>query len=191
MSIDKNELMEKIKNELRPELTQISFDTWINPLNIRSIDGNHIVFTTVSEFQRDFVENKYKPLLLNTLKFITNRDWEYTVIDLEKEAKEAIEGKVEETVSETSSNSEGNLKNSNLNPKYTFETFVVGDNNKFAHAAALAVGNEPAKSYNPLFLYGGVGLGKTHLMHAIGNRILENDKNCVYISSISNLEHGM
>ncbi|MCI8760832.1 MAG: chromosomal replication initiator protein DnaA [Clostridia bacterium] len=185
MSIDKNELMEKIKNELRPELTQISFDTWINPLNIRSIDGNHIVFTTVSEFQRDFVENKYKPLLLNTLKFITNRDWEYTVIDLEKEAKEAIEGKVEETVSETSSNSEGNLKNSNLNPKYTFETFVVGDNNKFAHAAALAVGNEPAKSYNPLFLYGGVGLGKTHLMHAIGNRILENDKNCniLYVTS--------
>ena len=60
MSFDKQELMDKIKNELRPELTQISFDTWINPLNIRSIDGNHIVFTTVSEFQRDFVENKYK-----------------------------------------------------------------------------------------------------------------------------------
>lgn len=58
MSFDKQELMDKIKNELRPELTQISFDTWINPLNIRSIDGNHIVFTTVSEFQRDFVENK-------------------------------------------------------------------------------------------------------------------------------------
>lgn len=186
MSFDKNELMEKIKNELRPELTQISFDTWINPLKIRSIDGNHIVFTTVSEFQRDFVENKYKPLLLNTLKFITNRDWEYSVIDLEKEAKEAIEGGAEEVVSKTSSDaSEGKLKNSNLNPKYTFETFVVGDNNKFAHAAALAVGNEPAKSYNPLFLYGGVGLGKTHLMHAIGNRILENDKNCniLYVTS--------
>ena len=83
--------MEKIKNELRPELTKISFDTWINPLDIRSIDGNHIVFTTVSEFQRDFVENKYKPLLLNTLNFITNRDWTYTVIDLEKEAKEGLE----------------------------------------------------------------------------------------------------
>lgn len=184
MSIDKNELMEKIKNELRPELTQISFDTWINPLNIRSIDGNHIVFTTVSEFQRDFVENKYKPLLLNTLKFITNRDWEYTVIDLEKEAKEGIEDITEETSSEAPSN-DVKVKNSNLNPKYTFETFVVGDNNKFAHAAALAVGNEPAKSYNPLFLYGGVGLGKTHLMHAIGNRILENNNNCniLYVTS--------
>ena len=176
--------MEKIKNELRPELTQISFDTWINPLNIRSIDGNHIVFTTVSEFQRDFVENKYKPLLLNTLKFITNRDWEYTVIDLEKEAKEKIEGTAEENDLETSS-PEIKVTNSSLNSKYTFETFVVGDNNKFAHAAALAVGNEPGESYNPLFLYGGVGLGKTHLMHAIGNRILENNKNSniLYVTS--------
>ena len=96
--------MEKIKNELRPELTQISFDTWINPLNIRSIDGNHIVFTTVSEFQRDFVENKYKPLLLNTLKFITNRDWDYTVIDLESEAKENLDANIiEEEESKTES----------------------------------------------------------------------------------------
>ena len=176
--------MEKIKNELRPELTQISFDTWINPLNIRSIDGNHIVFTTVSEFQRDFVENKYKPLLLNTLKFITNRDWEYTVIDLEKEAKEGIEAVSEESTSDAPTK-EIKSNNSSLNPKYTFETASIPSNNKFAHAAALAVGNEPAKSYNPLFLYGGVGLGKTHLMHAIGNRILENDRNCniLYVTS--------
>ena len=91
MTLDKKELMEKIKYELRKELTQISFNTWIKPLNIRSIDGNHIVFTTVSEYQKDFVETKYKPLLLNTLSFITNRDWTYTVIDLEKEGKEKIE----------------------------------------------------------------------------------------------------
>ena len=175
--------MDKIKNELRPELTQISFDTWINPLNIRSIDGNHIVFTTVSEFQRDFVENKYKPLLLNTLKFITNRDWDYSVVDLEKEAKEGIEEP--EVSSSESPNMVTKTNHSSLNSKYTFETFVVGDNNKFAHAAALAVGNEPGESYNPLFLYGGVGLGKTHLMHAIGNRILENNPTCniLYVTS--------
>ena len=166
MSIDKKELMEKIKNELRQELTKISFDTWINPLDIRSIDGNHIVFTTVSEFQRDFVENKYKPLLLNTLNFITNRDWTYTVIDLEKEAQEALENGTEENQTEDSSK-KSPKNNETLNPKYTFETFVVGENNKLAHAAALAVGNEPAESYNPLFIYGGVGLGKTHLMHSI------------------------
>lgn len=185
MNLDKKELIEKIKNELRKELTQISFNTWIEPLNIRSIDGNHIVFTTVSEYQKDFVETKYKPLLLNTLRFITNRDWTYTVIDLEKEEKE---GKVN-IIEDTNLNIdpiEVKSNNTTLNSKYTFETFVVGDNNKFAHAAALAVGNNnPAEAYNPLFLYGGVGLGKTHLMHAIGNRMLENNRDCnvLYVTS--------
>ncbi len=184
MTLDKKELMEKIKYELRKELTQISFNTWIKPLNIRSIDGNHIVFTTVSEYQKDFVETKYKPLLLNTLSFITNRDWTYTVIDLEKEGKEKIEEIEEDNHNENSS--ESRVNNTSLDAKYTFETFVVGENNKFAHAAALAVGNnKPAEAYNPLFLYGGVGLGKTHLMHAIGNRMLENDRNCnvLYVTS--------
>lgn len=134
--------MEKIKSALKTEVTKISFDTWINPLNIRSIDGNHIVFTTVSEFQKDFIETKYKPLLLNTLKFITNRDWEYSVVDLEKEAKEGVLEVVEESNLEVASN-DARAINSGLNPKYTFETFVVGENNKLAHAAALAVGNEP------------------------------------------------
>lgn len=184
MTLDKKELMEKIKYELRKELTQISFNTWIKPLNIRSIDGNHIVFTTVSEYQKDFVETKYKPLLLNTLSFITNRDWTYTVIDLEKEGKEKIEEIEENNPNENSS--KASVNNASLDSKYTFETFVVGENNKFAHAAALAVGNnKPAEAYNPLFLYGGVGLGKTHLMHAIGNRMLENDRNCnvLYVTS--------
>ncbi len=184
MTLDKKELMEKIKYELRKELTQISFNTWIKPLNIRSIDGNHIVFTTVSEYQKDFVETKYKPLLLNTLSFITNRDWTYTVIDLEKEGKEKIEETEENNPNENSS--KASVNNASLDAKYTFETFVVGENNKFAHAAALAVGNnKPAEAYNPLFLYGGVGLGKTHLMHAIGNRMLENNRNCnvLYVTS--------
>lgn len=185
MALEKEELMEKIKNELRKELTQISFNTWINPLEIRSIDSNHIVFTTVSEYQKDFVETKYKPLLLNTLRFITNKDWTYSVIDLEKEAKE---GKID-MIADSDANVDSAEVESNktsLNPKYTFETFVVGDNNKFAHAAALAVGNnKPAEAYNPLFLYGGVGLGKTHLMHAIGNRMIENNRNCnvLYVTS--------
>ena len=182
MEIDKDELMASIKKELEPELTRISYDTWIVPLGIKSIEGNNIVFTTLSEFQRDVIENKYKPLIFNTLKYITNKEWTFSVIDLSKEQKEEseiISEKDENSLQEIESNK------STLNPKYTFETFVVGNNNRFAHAAALAVGNEPSKSYNPLFLYGGVGLGKTHLMHAIGNRILELYKNynVLYVTS--------
>ena len=183
MDIDKDELMASIKKELEPEITKISFDTWIAPLGIKSIEGNNIVFTTTSEFQRDFIENKYRPLIFNTLRYITNKDWTFSVVDLSKEQPEESSEVI--TDADDSNLQEIESNKSTLNPKYTFETFVVGNNNRFAHAAALAVGNEPSKSYNPLFLYGGVGLGKTHLMHAIGNRILELYKNynVLYVTS--------
>ena len=182
MAIDKDDLLLKIKELLKPEVTKISYDTWILPLGIRSIDGDNIVFTAISEFQKDFIENKYRSLIFNTLRYITNKDWTFSVIDLSKE-EENEELVIKDTSSTTSTEVETNK--STLNPKYTFETFVVGNSNRFAHAAALAVGNEPGKAYNPLFLYGGVGLGKTHLMHAIGNRILENNsnKNVLYVTS--------
>ncbi len=189
MAIEKEELLSKIKEALKPELTQISYETWILPLGIRSIDGNHIAFTAVSEYQQDFIENKYKSLMFNTLKYITNKEWNFSVINLEKEKKEKLLNNVVEmsdySVNQDTDNPEISANRLTLNPKYTFETFVIGNNNRFAHAAALAVGNEPGNSYNPLFIYGGVGLGKTHLMHAIGNRILENNKNAnvLYVTS--------
>ena len=184
MGIDKDELLTKLKELLKDEVSKISYDTWINPLGIRSIDNDNIIFTTVSEYQKDFIENKFRSLVFNTLRYITNKDWTFSVIDLSKEADDSSTQIIKDTkknVSET----ELETNRATLNPKYTFETFVVGNNNRFAHAAALAVGNEPGKSYNPLFLYGGVGLGKTHLMHAIGNRILENDQssNILYVTS--------
>ena len=154
MAIDKDELILKIKEELKPEVTKISFDTWIMPLDIRSIDGNNIVFTTTSEYQKDFIENKYRPLIFNTLRYITNKDWTFSVIDLSTEAKNEEEKEIITDTTTNISSTEIESNKSTLNPKYTFETFVVGNNNRFAHAAALAVGNEPSKSYNPLFLYG-------------------------------------
>lgn len=183
MNLDKDELLTKAKELLKEEVTPISFNTWFKSLEIQSISNDHIVFTAVSEFQKDMIENKYSSLLLNTLTYITNRDWSFSVIDISNEKKST-----EETITEKKSNiSEVELESnrSSLNPKYTFETFVVGNNNRFAHAASLAVGNSPSNSYNPLFLYGGVGLGKTHLMHAIGNRILEDNKNAnvLYVTS--------
>ena len=182
MGIDKDELLTKLKELLKEEVSKISYDTWINPLGIQSMTDNHIVFTTVSEYQKDFIENKYRSLVFNTLRYITNKDWTFSVIDL---SKEDDSGNVIKDSNSGIPEAELETNRATLNPKYTFETFVVGNNNRFAHAAALAVGNEPGKSYNPLFLYGGVGLGKTHLMHAIGNRILENNQksNVLYVTS--------
>lgn len=182
MAIDKDELLSRLKDLLKDELSTISYETWIVPLDIENITDDNIVFTVTSEFQRDFIENKFKSLIFNTLRYITNKEWTFSVIEISEENKEG------EIISDKKSNvSDLELENNHqtLNPKYTFETFVVGNNNRFAHAAALAVGNEPGKSYNPLFLYGGVGLGKTHLMHAIGNRILENNSksNVLYVTS--------
>ena len=183
MSIDKDELLNKLKELLEDEVSKISFETWIKPLGIRAIEKDNIVFTTVSEYQKDFIENKFNSLIFNTLRYITNKDWTFSVIDLSKETEEN-----NNIIADKKSNvpeAELESNHSTLNPKYTFETFVVGNNNRFAHAAALAVGNEPGKSYTPLFLYGGVGLGKTHLMHAIGNRIVEDNtaSNVLYVTS--------
>lgn len=183
MTIDKDELLDKLKELLKNEVSTISYDTWIYPLEIDSIKNDHIVFSAVSDFQQDFIENKFRSLIFNTLRYITNKEWTFSVID--RSAEKSEEGNVITDKKSNVSDTELENNHQTLNSKYTFETFVVGNNNRFAHAAALAVGNEPGKSYNPLFLYGGVGLGKTHLMHAIGNRILENDpkSNVLYVTS--------
>ena len=183
MNINKDELLEKAKELLKDEVTKISYNTWIQTLGIQSISNDHIVFTAVSEFQKDMIENKFNMLILNTLSYITNKNWTFSVVDLSSEEEENVE-----IISDKKSNvSEVELESnhSSLNPKYTFETFVVGNNNRFANAASLAVANSPGNSYNPLFLYGGVGLGKTHLMHAIGNRVLEDNRssNVLYVTS--------
>ena len=180
MAIDKDSLLLRAKELLKEEMTEIAFNTWIAPLEISSINANHITFKGNSEYNKDFVENKYSSLILNTLKYITNMDWTFS-IDIE-ESKNSSSTIVK---NENNNDEDDEYYSQVLNPKYTFDTFVVGNNNRFAHAAALAVGDQPAKAYNPLFIYGGVGLGKTHLMHAVGNRILENNRKMriVYVTS--------
>ena len=182
MGIDKDELLTRIKEELKKEVSAISYDTWISTLGIKSYENDTVVFTVTSEYQQDFIENRFRSLVFNTLKYITNKELNFSVVDLSNEDSEGTIIKNDEPLI---SDSELETNQATLNPKYTFETFVVGNNNRFAHAAALAVGNEPGKSYNPLFLYGGVGLGKTHLMHAIGNRIIQENKktNVLYVTS--------
>ncbi len=177
MQNEANELLTKAKELLKEETTKISYETWIKNLEIQSAENGNIVLIASSSFQKEAIYSRYHDLLTNTFNFITNRDCNVSII-----SKDELQAN--SSIDPNSGYACGN-SNPTLNPKYTFDSFVVGNNNRFAHAAALAVAEAPATSYNPLFLYGGVGLGKTHLMHAIGNSILRKNKNynILYVTS--------
>lgn len=168
MYTDKEELLTKAKNLLQGEVTSISYNTWIKSLEISEVSGNKITLVAQSKMQKDAIETRFLELLVNTFNYITNTSCEIDVIEKSEEKSK------EETPEKIYTNTEL-YANSGLNPKYTFDSFVVGNNNKFAHAAALAVAERPATTYNPLFIYGGVGLGKTHLMQAIGNKMIQDN----------------
>lgn len=177
MQTELDELWAQAKELLKAEVTTISYETWLKNIELVGISGNTYIIKASSPFQRDNLESKYRDLLINTFKFITHTNCDISVV-LGNEANS-------QELSEKTLNSISGYANSNLIPKYSFDTFVIGNNNRFAHAAALAVAEAPATSYNPLFIYGGVGLGKTHLMHAIGNEIIRRNPNApvLYVTS--------
>lgn len=180
MYSDKNDLLTKAKDLLKEEMTTISYTTWIKSLEIESINDNKIVLVALSKMQKDAIESRLFDLVSNTFNFITNKTCEIRIIEKteDNQSQLIVEEKTDFVNTE-------NYSNSFLNPKYTFDNFVIGNNNKFAQAAAYAVSESPATAYNPLFIYGGVGLGKTHLMHAIGNKIIQTNPNTkiLYVTS--------
>ena len=161
-------------------MTKPSFETWLKPTRPLNFEQNTLLVEVPNEFAHDLLESRYASLIPSTLR---NYILEEISLKFIIQKNEASVNQNATTHQQAGINPEEN--NLNLNPKYTFESFVVGDSNRFAHAASLAVAESPAKADNPLFIYGGVGLGKTHLMQAIGHYVLQNSPQLkvVYVSS--------
>lgn len=169
---------------IEKKISKPSFDTWLKSTKAVSLHGKTLVIEAPNDFARDWLDGNYKELLTDILYDLIGEplNLKFTIPDAYPEShlleqQEKKKKVIQEVPHPTSQ--------SMLNPKYTFDTFVIGSGNRFAHAASLAVAEAPAKAYNPLFIYGGVGLGKTHLMHAIGHYVLEHNPNAkvVYLSS--------
>ena len=173
-----------IKNTIRKEyeLSDISYSTWVEPLKLYKVEDNvvTIVIPLDQAHALNYISSKYKSYFQVTISEMMNKTYEI-IFDLEKNVEQ--NNKSGDSIKKPVYNI--TYENANLNPKYKFDTFVVGSNNKFAHSAALAVAETPGGAYNPLFIYGGAGLGKTHLMHSIGHFILEQnpDKKVLYVTS--------
>ncbi|MBE5872937.1 MAG: chromosomal replication initiator protein DnaA [Lachnospiraceae bacterium] len=177
---------EEIKEIIRKEysLSNISFNTWVKPLEFYSIENDtvNIVIPSDQGHTLNYISSKYKTFFQVTISEMFDHEYDVNFL-LENDVK--VQTLAEPEISNSGYIYNINYENANLNPKYKFDTFVVGSNNKFAHSACLAVAETPGVVYNPLYLYGGPGLGKTHLMHSIGHFILENnpDMKVLYVTS--------
>ncbi|QXM07025.1 chromosomal replication initiator protein DnaA [Crassaminicella indica] len=180
MNIQLSEIWQQTLNLIKTELTEVSYNTWLKPIEPLTINGKTIILAVANDFSKGILEARYATLIMNAIKHITSDEYNlvFTVPGSEAYLKAS-------KVQPNNHNNKNSFDMLNLNPKYVFDTFVIGNSNRFAHAASLAVAEAPAKAYNPLFIYGGVGLGKTHLMHAIGHFILGQNPNArvVYVSS--------
>ena len=175
-----------VKETIRREynISDISYQTWVAPLEFYNVvnDVVSIIIPSDQAHALNYISSKYKSFFQVTITEMFDHNYDVKFI-LEKDAK-CPEIK-ENEIASVNPVYNINYENANLNPKYKFDTFVVGSNNKFAHSASLAVAESPGEAYNPLYLYGGPGLGKTHLMHSIGHFILEQnpDKKVLYVTS--------
>lgn len=174
---DYTDLTNRFKEICEDGVSPITYTTWVSPLDIVSINENNVKLLIPQAFYADQLRS-YIPLFCNCFKQLLNNDKDYNITFISKEDLENVQDS-------SIILPQGPKKDANLNSQYTFNNFVIGENNRFAHAASLAVAEAPGIAYNPLFIYGGVGLGKTHLMHAIGNEVLKRTpyKKVLYVTS--------
>jgi len=159
---------------LKASMSLPSFETWISPLTPQELSAKKVTLHAESEFNRELILKRYKNELKDAFQQVLGHPIDVTVVVVEAQ-ESAAEPETEVGQAELPNRPwTPRVTRSNLNPRYTFEAFVVGQHNRFCHAAALAVAETPAQSYNPFFIYGGVGLGKTHLMQAIGHFALQH-----------------
>ena len=184
--MDTTVLWSNILDKIKSEINSLAFQTWFEDTKLYDLRNGVAKIIVQMPIQKNHISVNYANLIKNCfLEFTGN------TVDIELFLNDEIEEEIQKNMpvleSETKNNAISNeptYVNSNLNSKYTFENFIVGNSNKFAHAAALAVAENPGKMYNPLFIYGNSGLGKTHLMHAIGNYITKNsNKKVLYVTS--------
>ena len=173
----------EILNMVRTEhdLSPIAFTTWLEPLQVYKVEGNTVTIIVPSgTIGVDYINKRYLLPLQVAIVEATGKNYEISLI-----LPEDIQEEIQETIKEEDSSLNENIVKAGLNPRYTFDTFVVGSNNKMAHAASLAVAESPGEAYNPLFIYGGVGLGKTHLMHSIAHFVLQKNPSAkvLYVTS--------
>ena len=175
------EIIEHLRIE--HELSNVSFTTWIQPLKVYDVIDNTVFILVNMNASVEYIEKKYLLPLKVCIAEITGTEFEVMFISEDDDKLDEIQNMAIEASQKKKTKSAA--EKAGLNPKYTFDTFVVGGNNNFAHAASLAVAESPGEVYNPLFIYGGVGLGKTHLMHSIAHFILDKNakKKVLYVTS--------
>lgn len=185
--------MEKVwleaQSNIKKVLTPQTYNTWIKPIRFHTLTDDNLTLEVPSKFIKEWVTEKYLPMIVEAISSLTSVKYQ---IEFKITEKVSLESKPVDNFTPVIKDKEPSKETSkniditaNLNPKYTFDSFVCGASNQFAHAASQAVASNPASNYNPLFIYGGVGLGKTHLLIAIGNHIKENNKKakiCYYSS---------
>jgi len=175
-----NRLWDYVTQYFKEELPKTSFDTWIKDLDPVAFENDTLYLKAISVLHKDHIEKHYSIQIRQVLFEYLNHDVNLVVSLKDDRSQSANQIRV--------NNHNDNIEDNGsdlLNPKYTFDNFVVGEGNKMAHAAALAVAEGPGRDYNPLFFFGGVGLGKTHLMQAIGHEVLRTNPNAKikYVSS--------